>query len=62
MIKELENFFVSSDDASKPLKIGKESCEPMKGLLRNILAPDLDVFAWKHEDMIKIDPKVVCYA
>lgn len=61
-IKELKSFFVTFKDTSKALKIGKELSEPKKGLPKNFLIVNLDVFAWKNAYMVGVDPKVACYA
>lgn len=57
-VKELESFSTSSGDINMALKIGKELSEPMKGLLKKFLIKNLDVFSWKHANMVDIDPKV----
>lgn len=57
-----ENLIVSSEDASKALKVGKELSEHIKGLLKSLLMANLDVFARKHADMVKIDTEAACHA
>lgn len=43
--KKVRKLFVHSEDVSKALKICKKLSKPMKGLLKNILVANLDVFA-----------------
>lgn len=33
----------------------------MKVLLKSFLIVNLDVFVWKHNNKVEIDPKVACY-
>lgn len=60
-MEELETFPVDSQDTSKVLQVGKELNEEIKEELKSFLRQNSDVFAWKHEDMIGIDPKVSCH-
>lgn len=62
VVEELESSFVSSEDTNKALKISKEISKPMKVLLKYFLIVNLDVFIWKHVDMVGIDPTIACYA
>lgn len=52
MVEELVSFSVNLEDASKALKVGKEVREPMKGLLKNLLAVNLSVITWKHANIV----------
>lgn len=60
-VEELEPFQVDPDDPTRVLQVGKELGSERKGLLKNFLLANLDVFAWKHGDMVGIDPKVSCH-
>lgn len=62
MVEELENFFVSSKDTSKALKINKKLCEHTKSLLKDFLTMSIDVFAWKHMNILGVDPNVAYHA
>lgn len=57
-MEELESFSVSSEDKSKALEIGKELSDHIKGLLKKFRAMNLNVFAWKYDDIVGIDPEV----
>nr|XP_017221509.1 PREDICTED: uncharacterized protein LOC108198257 [Daucus carota subsp. sativus] len=48
-----------SDD--KVLKIGSKLSSEVRIKLTEFLKANLDVFAWSHEDMIGIDPAVMCH-
>ncbi|KAL2513327.1 Ribonuclease H [Abeliophyllum distichum] len=56
-IEELKNFPVDPNDPTRKLQVGKDLLEELKEALKRFLQENLDVFAWKHEDMIRIDPK-----
>ncbi|CAA0833865.1 Unknown protein, partial [Striga hermonthica] len=43
------------------LQIGSRLPEPLKTELIKFLRENADVFAWTHEDMVGIDPKVACH-
>ncbi|CAA0836868.1 Unknown protein, partial [Striga hermonthica] len=48
-------------DLPKQLRIGACLPEPLRTKLIQFLRANADVFAWKHEDMKGIDPKVACH-
>ncbi|XP_022894074.1 uncharacterized protein LOC111408560 [Olea europaea var. sylvestris] len=60
-VKELESFSVDPRDPSKVLKVGKCLANILKEKIKDFLSKNLDVFAWKYEDMVGIDPKVSCH-
>ncbi|PON78038.1 hypothetical protein PanWU01x14_023920, partial [Parasponia andersonii] len=43
------------DRSSKVVKIGAKLQEPMRALLVAFLKSNLDIFAWRHSDMVGID-------
>lgn len=43
------------------LQVGKELNLEDNQKLKNILLKNMDVFAWKHEDMVEIESKVSCF-
>ena len=57
----LEDVAVSDMDAKKCLKLGKDLVPEVRTQLVDFLKANLDVFAWKHEDMVGIDPEVMSY-
>ncbi|KAL2542410.1 Ribonuclease H [Abeliophyllum distichum] len=56
-IEELENFPVDPNDPNRKLQVRKDLLKEQKEALKRFLRENLDVFAWKHEDMVGIDPK-----
>ncbi|KAL2470514.1 Ribonuclease H [Abeliophyllum distichum] len=56
-IKELENFPADPRDHTRKLQIGKDLFKEPKEALKRFFRDNLDVFAWKHEDMVGINPK-----
>ncbi|KAL2543282.1 Uncharacterized protein Adt_04260 [Abeliophyllum distichum] len=60
-VEELENFLVDSGDLTKKLQVGKDLLEEPKEALKRCLRDNLDVFAWRHEDMVGIHPKINCH-
>lgn len=60
-MEELECFPVDPQDATKVLQVGKDLEHGMKEELKNFLRRNVDVFAWKHEDMIRIDLNISCH-
>ncbi|CAI9762903.1 unnamed protein product [Fraxinus pennsylvanica] len=60
-MEELEKFPVDPQDASKVLQVGKQLDEEIREELKNFIRQNSDIFAWRHEDMIGIDPKVSCH-
>ncbi|XP_017239882.1 uncharacterized protein LOC108212672 [Daucus carota subsp. sativus] len=52
---------VTPGSNDKILKIGSRLSPEVRGKLIEFLKGNLDVFAWSHEDMIGIDPAVMCH-
>ncbi|KAL2512128.1 Uncharacterized protein Adt_17728 [Abeliophyllum distichum] len=57
-VEELEGFTVDPNDPTMKLQVGKDFLEKSKEAMKRFLRHNLDIFAWKHEDMVGIDPKV----
>lgn len=41
--------------------VGKGLFPKINGELKDFLWKNLDLFAWRHEDMVGIDPRISCY-
>ena len=54
----LEEVVVSQDELSRTVKIESSLKEAIRGELVKCLQSDPDIFAWSHEDMLEIDPRV----
>ena len=52
---EAKNVVLIEGDLSKTTKVGKELQQTLKDELVRYLKKNLDVFAWSHEEMPKID-------
>lgn len=52
---------VDAENAEKVLKIGSRLVPEVCEALVKFLKANLDVFAWSHEDMVGIDPAVMCH-
>lgn len=61
LIEELENFPVGHPEQMRSLQVGKDLTPLEKEKLKSFLRNNLDVFAWKHEDMVGIEPKISCH-
>lgn len=57
-IEELELFPINPKDLMKTLQRGNELNMKEKQKLEDFLLKNLDIFAWKHRDMVGINPKV----
>ncbi|KAL2492838.1 Uncharacterized protein Adt_28466 [Abeliophyllum distichum] len=60
--EKLETFPVNSSDPSKMLQLGQKLDEGMKEKLKQILRENVDVFVWKHSDMVGIIPSVAYHS
>lgn len=60
-MEELETFPVNPEDPNQVLRIGKSLSPEAKTEMIRFLKGNLDVFAWKHEDMVGIDPRISCH-
>ncbi|KAL2480779.1 Uncharacterized protein Adt_33745 [Abeliophyllum distichum] len=58
-VEELESFRPDLEDLIRRLQIGKNLRSESKEALKRFLSNNLDVFAWKREDMVRIDLKKV---
>lgn len=48
-------------DASKVLQVGKDLGDEAKEELKDFIHNNSDIFVWKLEDMIGIDPRISCH-
>ncbi|KAL2453212.1 Uncharacterized protein Adt_49288 [Abeliophyllum distichum] len=60
-VEKLESFLIDPNNPTRKLQLGKDLLEEPKETLKRFIRENLDVFAWKHDDMIGIDPKVSCH-
>ncbi|KAL5571672.1 hypothetical protein UlMin_021269 [Ulmus minor] len=60
-VEELEEIPLFEDDLTKTCKIGSSLTGQLRTDLINFLRDHCDVFAWSHEDMPGIDPKVIVH-
>ena len=57
----LENITLDENDIEKYTRVGAELEENTKKDLVQFLKKNVDVFAWSHEDMPDIDPRVITH-
>ena len=57
----LENITLDESDIEKYTRVGAELEENTKKDLVQVLKENVDVFAWSHEDMPGIDPRVITH-
>ena len=57
----LENVLLQEDDPEKFTRIGTGIKEKAREDLIQFLRKSIDVFAWSHDDMPRIDPSVVTH-
>ncbi|KAL2531724.1 Uncharacterized protein Adt_05075 [Abeliophyllum distichum] len=60
-VEELELIEVNLSHPEKVLRIGKELNKQMKSQITTFLKSNVDVFAWEHTDIEKMDPKFACH-
>ncbi|KAL5555336.1 hypothetical protein UlMin_037572 [Ulmus minor] len=60
-VEELEEIPLFEDDLTKTCKIGSSLTGQLRTNLINFLRDHRDVFSWSHEDMPRIDPKVIVH-
>ena len=60
-MEEVEEVQFSSDEPKKTFKIGKLLCELVQTKLVEFLKADKANFAWKHHDIIDIDPLIMMH-
>ena len=58
-MEALEIVELVEREASKTIRIGTTLSPKMRTKLVQFLKENLDVFAWSHEDMLSISPKVI---
>ncbi|KAL2479945.1 Uncharacterized protein Adt_32911 [Abeliophyllum distichum] len=54
-VEEIESLMSDPEDLMRRLQIGKNLRSESKEALRRFISNNLDVFIWKHEDMVGID-------
>ncbi|KAL2541734.1 Ribonuclease H [Abeliophyllum distichum] len=62
LAEELEVFPVNPLEPTQELKVGEELEEKMKEELKQFIRENIDIFAWKHSDMVGINPSMACHA
>ena len=60
-VNELVVISVNVKNPSKVLKLGKNLTDETKQTITSFLMKSLHMFAQSHEDMVGIDPKVMCH-
>ena len=58
-VEALETVELVDGEATKTTRIGTTLSPEMRTRLDQFLKENLDVFAWSHEDMLGISPKVI---
>ncbi|KAL2474493.1 Uncharacterized protein Adt_35229 [Abeliophyllum distichum] len=54
-VEELKSFLVDPSNPTKKLQVRKDFPEKPNEALKKFFYHNIDVFAWKHEDMVGID-------
>ena len=58
-MEALETVALAEDETTKTTRIGTTLSPGMRTRLIQFLKENLDIFAWSHEDMPGISPKVI---
>ena len=58
-VEALETVTLVEDEITKTTRIGTTLSPEMRTKLIQFLKENIDVFAWSHEDMSGISPKVI---
>ena len=58
-VEALETVALVEDEVTKTMRIGTTLSPEMRTRLIKFLKENLDVFAWSHEDMMGISPKII---
>ena len=58
-MEPLETVILTEDETTKTMRMGMTLSLEMRTRLIQFLKKNLDVFAWSHEDMPGISPKVI---
>ena len=56
-----QDVALDPEDPSRTVKVGASLSVHVKTLLITLLRNYKDVFAWSHEDMLGVDPKVISH-
>ena len=60
-VEQLREVIIDDNEPTKVVKIGANLDEEIAGKLITFLRSNTDVFAFKHADMVGIDPEVACH-
>ena len=60
-VKGLVEVTVCEHEPTRVLKLGENLSYKLKEELTHFLKANLDVFAWTHEDMVRIHPDIMCH-
>lgn len=60
-VEEFEEVLLSSEDATRTVRIGNNFTDETKEQLKKFLQESEDVFAWSHSDMVGIDPNIISH-
>ena len=52
---------VSEDDPSRVVRVGTKITDDIFNELQNLLVEYNDIFAWRHEDILGINPRIMCH-
>lgn len=59
--EEMKQVQVDEDDPSRVVRVGTKITDTIFNELQNLLVEYNDIFAWSHEDMPGIDPRIMCH-
>ena len=59
--EEMKQVQVNEDDPSRVVRVGTKITDAIFNELHNLLVEYNDIFAWSHEDMLGIDPRIMCH-
>ena len=59
--EEMKQVPVSEDDPSRVESVGTKITDHISNELQNLLVEYNDIFSWSHEDMLGIDPRIMCH-
>ena len=60
-MEELQDVFLDEEHLDRITRIGTQSSLSVQKMLILFLKNNLDIFAWSHEDMLGIEPKIMVY-
>ena len=61
LIEELEEVTLDISRLERTTRIGTLASWPVRQTLTTFLRDNQDMFAWSHEDMLRIDPSVIVH-